>query len=188
MLGTSTEDRGPALQGVEAEEPLRILMASPVGRLGIEFRGEVVTRLVIQPDRREARLFKPLDKVVLSDFLLEALGRLSEYFAGVRADPKIEVDLEANDLDAYSRRVLREVRRIPYGKTWTFKRLAEATGRREAYNLVRSILAHNPIPILVPCHRVVPNKGGAGAWIAGTTKKQKLLRLERSGASAELES
>jgi methylated-DNA-[protein]-cysteine S-methyltransferase len=178
MLGGSKEDQGPALLGAEVDEPVRLLMASPVGRLGIEFRGEVVTRLVVQPDRREAKLFKPLDKVSLDDFLLEALGRLSEYFAGVRPDPEIEVDLESNDLDDFARRVLREVRRIPSGRTWSYKRLAEASGRREAYNRVRSILSINPIPILVPCHRVVPNKGGAGAWIGGTKKKEKLLKLE----------
>ncbi|HVR28682.1 MAG TPA: methylated-DNA--[protein]-cysteine S-methyltransferase [Thermoanaerobaculia bacterium] len=158
-------------------------MPSPIGRLGIEFRDQAVTRLVVQPSALEAKQFQSLHDVELTDFLTEAIGRLSEYFAGVRADPAIAVDLTANDLDDFSRRVLTEVCRIPYGKTWTYKKLAEACGRREAPSQVRRILAANPIPVLVPCHRVVPERGGAGAWIGGTRKKEKLIRIERRASA-----
>lgn len=179
MLEGAKDGAAAARPDVEEAQAFRVLMASPIGRLGITFRGKAVTRLVIQPSRREVKSYQPLDKVKLTDFLMEALGRLSEYFAGVRQDPEIEVRLDPNEVDEFSRRVLKEVRRIPYGRTWTYKRLAEASGRRNAYNLVRSILAANPIPVLIPCHRVVPGKGGAGSWIAGTKKKEKLLKLER---------
>jgi methylated-DNA-[protein]-cysteine S-methyltransferase len=159
-------------------------MTSPIGKLGIDFRDQVVTRIVLQPSAREAKEYQSLHDVELTEFLMEALGQLSEYFAGVRADPAIQVDLQANDLDDFSRRVLAEVQRIPYGKTWTYKRLAEAVGKRDAGTQIRKILLTNPIPVLVPCHRVIPNKGGPGAWIGGTRKKEKLLRMERKGASA----
>ncbi|MEE2775550.1 MAG: methylated-DNA--[protein]-cysteine S-methyltransferase [Acidobacteriota bacterium] len=159
-------------------------MASPVGRLGIEFHGAKVAAIVVQPSRSEAKHYKPIHKVKMTDFLLEALGRLSEYFVSVRQDPEIEVDLRAASLDEFSQRVFTEVQRIPYGRTWTYKRLAEASGLRDGHNLVRSVLSSNPIPILIPCHRVTPNKGGAGAWIAGTKKKEKLLRIERKGELA----
>lgn len=182
MLGGSAEERSPAPREAEREEPIRLLMASPVGQLGIEFHGPKVTRIVIQPSRADAKTYQPIDKVRMTDFLLEALGRLSEFFAGVRRDPRIEVDLAANELDELSLRVLTEVQRIPYGRTWTYKRLAEASGLRDGYNLVRSVLNTNPIPILVPCHRVVPNRGGSGSWIAGTKKKERLLRIERKGS------
>jgi methylated-DNA-[protein]-cysteine S-methyltransferase len=179
------KDGGPtALREVRPPAPIRVLMPSPIGKLGIDFRDQVVTRIVLQPSAREAKDFQSLHDLELTQFLEDALAQLSEYFAGVRADPGIAVDLQANDLDEFSRRVLAEVCRIPYGKTWTYKKLAEACGRREAGNLVRKILLANPIPVLVPCHRVVPNKGGAGAWIGGTRKKEKLLRLERKGAGA----
>ena len=185
MVGGKRDASDAVLEEVPKEEIVRILMASPIGRLGIEFRGTAVTRLVIQPSRREAKSFLPLDKIHLTDFLMEALGRLSEYFAGVRSDPEIEVDLSTSDLDPYTRRVLKEVRRVPYGKSWSYKKLAEASGRRTAYNLVRSVLATNPIPILIPCHRVLPTKGGAGSWIGGTKKKERLLRIEKQGAELE---
>ena len=178
------KDGGPtALRELRAPESTRVLMPSTIGKLGIEFRDQVVVRIVLQPSAREAREFQTIHDLDLTDFLSDALAQLSEYFAGVRADPGIAVDLQANDLDEFSRRVLAEVCRIPYGKTWTYKKLAEACGRRDASNLVRKILLANPIPVLVPCHRVVPNKGGAGAWIGGTNKKERLLRLERKGAA-----
>ncbi len=161
-----------------------MLMTSSIGKLGIVFRDEVVTRIVLNPSAREAKEYQSLHDVELTEFLMEALGQLSEYFAGVRADPAIQVDLQANDLDDFSRRVLAEVQRIPYGKTWTYKKLAEAVGKRDAGTQIRKILLTNPIPVLVPCHRVIPNKGGPGAWIGGTRKKEKLLRMERKGASA----
>ena len=185
MIGAKREAGEAVLAKDPEEEIVRLLMPSPIGRLAIEFRGTVVTRLVVQPSRREAKNFRSLDKIQLTDFLMEALGRLSEYFAGVRSDPEINVDLSGSDLDAFQRRVLKEVRRVPYGKSWSYKKLAEASGRRTAYNLVRSVLSMNPIPILIPCHRVLPTKGGAGAWIGGTKKKERLLRIEKKGLELE---
>jgi O-6-methylguanine DNA methyltransferase len=182
MLQGGKEGGQTALREARAPEATRVLIASPIGRLGIEFHGQVVTRLVIQPAAGEAKQFPTLHDIEVTEFLEEAIGRLSEYFAGVRADPMIAVDLSANQLDDFSRRVLTEVTRIPYGKTWTYKKLAEASGKRDAFAQVRRILAANPIPILVPCHRVVPERGGVGAWIGGTKKKEKLLRMERKGA------
>ena len=184
MLQAGKDGGPPALREVRAPDPLRVLMTSPIGKLGIVFRDQVVTRIVLNPSAREAKEYQSLHDVELTEFLMEALGQLSEYFAGVRADPAIQVDLQANDLDDFSRRVLAEVQRIPYGKTWTYKKLAEAVGKRDAGTQIRKILLTNPIPVLVPCHRVIPNKGGPGAWIGGTRKKEKLLRMERKGASA----
>jgi methylated-DNA-[protein]-cysteine S-methyltransferase len=184
MLQAGKDGGPPALREVRTPEPLRVLMTSPIGKLGIVFRDQVVTRIVLNPPAKEAKNYQSLHDVDITEFLEEALGRLSEYFAGVRADPAIQVDLQANQLDDLALRVLAEVQRIPYGKTWTYKKLAEAVGKRDAGNQIRKILLANPIPVLVPCHRVIPNKGGPGAWIGGTNKKQKLLRMERKGASA----
>jgi O-6-methylguanine DNA methyltransferase len=183
MLQAGKDGGHPALREVRTPEPLRVLMTSPIGKLGIEFRDQVVTRIVLQPSAREAKEYQSIHDLELTEFLIEALGQLSEYFAGVRSELPIEVDLTASQLDDFARRVLSEVRRIPYGKTWTYQRLAEQVGKRDAGLMIRKILLANPIPVLVPCHRVVPNKGGAGAWIGGTKKKERLLRLERKGAA-----
>ncbi len=163
----------------QAIQITRVLMASPVGRLAIEFTGKVVTQLIIQPDRNVVRAFKSLDKIKLDDFMLEALGGLSEYLAGLRTTPGLEFDLSVPDLDDFTRRVLKTTTRIGYGKTWTYSRLADSVGLRGGYRKVQAALLLNPIAILVPCHRVIPAKGGVGAYVAGTAKKKKLLATEK---------
>jgi len=172
----------PEIQEHSAEpalmpEPLRVLMPSPIGPLGMELQGTVVTRLVIDPAKEERARFKPLHKIAGSDTLDEIFGRLSEYFAGARRKIEIDFDLAACGLDTLPRRVLKETCKIPYGRTRTYQEIAEACGRPEAYRQVLSILLENPIPILIPCHRVVANKGG-GSYIGGADRKKWLIEME----------
>jgi O-6-methylguanine DNA methyltransferase len=164
-------------------EPIRVLFGSPVGPLGIELLGEAVSRVVFSPAGRERRSFEPLGRLKRSDHLDEILGRLSEYFAGVRKNPGVEFTLGPSGLDSFARRVLRETCRVPYGKTRTYQMIAEAAGRPDAYRQALSILQLNPIPILVPCHRVVA-KSGLGSYIGGIKRKQWLLRHEALHAEA----
>lgn len=152
-------------------------MPSPIGHLGLDLQGSTVTRLVIEPENRKG--FVSLHKVGRSDSLDEIFGRLSEYFTGARRKLEIEYDLAPSNLDNLSRRVLKETCKIPYGRTRTYQGLAEAAGRPEAYRQVLSILLENPLPILIPCHRVVTHKGGAGSYIGGTDRKRWLLDLEK---------
>jgi methylated-DNA-[protein]-cysteine S-methyltransferase len=158
-------------------EPLRVLVGSPLGMLAIDLVGETVTRLVIAPSAKKQKGYTPLAKIRRNDSLDEIIGRLSEYFAGVRRSPEIEFDLSSCGLDSFARRVLKETLKVPYGKTRTYQTLAEACGRADSYRQVLSILLANPLPILIPCHRVVA-KSSIGSYIAGTRKKQWLLRLE----------
>lgn len=164
---------------IAAPEPIRVVIPSPLGGLGVELLGEAVRRLVIAPSRRERATYTPLKNAELTDFLDEALGRLSEYFAGARRDIGLAYDLGWTDYDEFTRRVLDETTKIPYGTTRTYRKLASAAGRGSAYRAVRAILMANPLPIIIPCHRVVPQKAGAGTYIGGTRKKEWLLRLER---------
>ncbi len=153
-------------------------MPSPIGPLGVELQETVVTRLLIEPAKEERARFKPLHKIAGSETLDEIFGRLSEYFAGARRKIEIDFDLAPCGLDSLSRRVLKETCKIPYGRTRTYQEIAEATGRPEAYRQVLSILMENPIPILIPCHRVVTHKGGGGSYIGGADRKKWLLDLE----------
>ncbi len=175
MAGNPPE---PPVEEVETIEPTRVLIGSPIGRLAIEFQETIVTRVIIQPSRSEAQHYKSLDKIELTDFLLEALGRFSEHLAGLRTSVELDIDLGPSGVTGLTKRVLKETCRVPYGRTWTYSRIAEVSGRPGGYRLVQAALAINPIPILIPCHRVVPSKGGVGAYIGGTKKKEKLLRIE----------
>ena len=169
----------PVWPAARAVEPLRVLIPSPLGSLGLEFMGRLVTRLVIDPADTEKALFPWLGAVETTDFVDEALGRLSEYFAGARRNLNLPYDLDRIGLDALSRRIFRETVRIPYGLTRTYRNVATSSGRTGAYRLIRSKLMANPLPILVPCHRVVPRRSGPGSYVGGEERKAQLLALER---------
>ncbi len=158
--------------------PQRLLVPSPLGILGLELHGETVTRLVFAPTAKQKREFIPLKEVDRSDFLDEVVGRFSEYFAGARRDLRLEFDLSHAGLDELTTKILLQCTQIPYGQTRTYQQLAAAAGESGAYRLVRAALVANPIPILVPCHRVTPAKGGPGTFVGGTKRKAWLLKLE----------
>lgn len=164
-------------------ETVRVLVPSPLGPLAVEFTGAAVSRVTIAPAARVKKDYRPFGKMKSSDFLDETFGRLSEYFAGARKNLEIEHDLGPSGVDSFARRVLREACKVPYGKTRTYQAIAEAAGRPEAYRQVLSVLNANPIPIIIPCHRIVTNKSGLGGYVGGTRKKQLLLRLEEQVAA-----
>lgn len=165
-------------------EPLRVLMPSPIGSVGVDLCGTVITGLVIVPDRKARAAYQPLHDLDESDVFDEIFGNLAEYFAGARRKLDLDFDLGPSGVTGFARRVLRETAKVGYGKTRTYSSLAEAAGRPDAYRQVLSILHENPIPILIPCHRVVTHKSGAGSFIAGEKKKRWLLDLERKSLDA----
>jgi len=170
--------------GLAAPEDLdlvRVLMPSPLGPLGVELLGTAVTRLLIDPPAPVQASFTPLHQIDGSDFLDEVFGRLSEYFAGARRRLDLEFNLGPCGVNGFARRVLKEAAKIPYGKTRTYRTLADGSGRPDAYRQVLSILLENPIPILIPCHRVITNKSGIGSYIGGCERKRWLIELERAG-------
>jgi len=172
-----------AEQGDAAVEPsaetLRILFPSAIGPLGIELRDQTVTRVVIDPKGAEKESFTPFEDLDGSDFLDELFGRLSEYFAGARKNLELECDIKGTGLPRFDQRVLQEVAKIPYGRTRTYQKIATSAGHPEGYRQVLAVLVDNPLPIIVPCHRVVTNKSGVGSYIAGKDKKKWLLKLEK---------
>ena len=164
-------------------EPVRVLVPSQIGTLGVEFYGLAIGRVVVAPPAATARLYHPLSAFEDSEFLDEVFGRLSEYLSGARRALELDFDLGPSGVDAFSRRVLKEALRTPYGKTRTYKDIADASGRPEAYRQVLSILLDNPIPLIIPCHRIIPTKDGIGGWVGGASRKKWLLRMERETAA-----
>lgn len=163
----------------------RILFPSPIGRLGMELHGETITRVVIDPEGDDAARFVPFEQLYDEpdgplELYDEIFGRLSEYFAGARKQLELDADLKASGLTGFDLKVLQEVARIPYGKTRTYQRIASAAGQPDGYRQVLAVLVVNPLPILVPCHRVVTNKSGVGSYIAGKEKKRWLLDMEKA--------
>jgi len=170
----------PAPEG--AARPIRVLMPSPIGPLGVEILGTAVTRVTFDPAEPERSSFMPLHQLDGSDFLDEVFGRLAEYLAGARRRLELEFDLSASGVDTFARRVLKEAAKIPYGRTRTCRSLAETLGRPDCGPEMVSILLGNPMPIVIPCHRVLAEDGGAGEYVGGAKRKRWLLDLEAQGA------
>lgn len=175
----------PPAPGLPEPETLRVLFPSPIGEIGLTLRGSAAIQVLIAPDGADREQFTPFDELPGSELLDEIFGRLSEYFAGARPSPDLEVDLNQLDLSPFAKRVLKETARIPFGRTRTYRRIASAAGKPEAYRVVLSILAANPLPILVPCHRVVTHKSGVGSYIGGQVRKRWLLAMEKEGLKSE---
>ena len=161
-----------------------MLLPSALGALGIELIDQTLVRVVIVPKGRERRTFKPfadLKRSERSDFLDETLGRFSEFLAGARRTLDIDYDLKPSGVTGFERRVLKETAKVRYGRTRTYQQIATAAGNPSAYRQVLSILQANPLPLVVPCHRVVTVKSGPGSWIGGAKKKAWLLKMEQRG-------
>jgi methylated-DNA-[protein]-cysteine S-methyltransferase len=111
--------------------------------------------------------------------------RMQAYCSG-HEDDFLDVPIVLNVNTEFRRRVLQECRRIPYGHTLSYAELAAAAGSPRACRAVGNIMAHNRIPLVIPCHRVVGSHGSLGGYSArsGLTMKQRLLRLEGSEYAA----
>ncbi len=166
-----------------AVDPVRVLVPSRLGPLGVEFRKTVISRIVVAPTGKLRKLFFPFSEFEESEFLDEVFGRLSEFLAGARRTPDLLFEPDSPELDGFARRVLKETSKTPYGKTRTYKEVADASGRPDAYRLVVAILEKNPVPLLVPCHRIVPSRQGIGGWVGGAVRKRWLLRLEQASST-----
>jgi methylated-DNA-[protein]-cysteine S-methyltransferase len=106
----------------------------------------------------------------------ETRRQLDEYFARRREDFDLTLDLAlAGD---FSRRVLHELARVPYGEVTTYGELAKRAERPRAARAVGTVMNRNPIPIVLPCHRVVGASGSLVGYGGGLERKEALLKLE----------
>ena len=157
-----------------------VLEDTPVGPLlvGVSDRG--VCRISFDPEpegqlERLARVYGP--RVLRSSRPLDPLRReLDEYFEGKRRAFDLELDLRG--APDYHRRVLGELARVEYGRTTTYGALAALTGNPRAARAIGTVMNRNPIPIVLPCHRVVGSNGSLTGYGGGLPRKEWLLRLE----------
>ena len=111
-----------------------------------------------------------------SDVISEAASQINEYLTGSRK----EFDLPLSyDGTPFRKSVLEAVRDIPYGETRSYSEIADAIGSPKAFRSVGTACAENPLPIIIPCHRVLPSSGGIGSYAGGSSLKKRLLDHER---------
>jgi methylated-DNA-[protein]-cysteine S-methyltransferase len=154
---------------------------SPFGDLVVAVTRRGLVRLAY-PNEEPGAVLEELAARV-SPRVLEVPGRLDplrrqldEYFAGRRTRFETPVDLSL--VRGFSREVLRATRRIPFGSVRTYRDVATRAGSPNAYRAAGNALGSNPIPIVVPCHRVVHAGGGLGGYTGGLERKVHLLQLE----------
>lgn len=150
---------------------------SPLGTIVLEGDGRALTRVRLpgepKPPRRDAgggsqRVRDPLPFAAV-------IAQLDEYFAGTRR--RFELPLAPSGTP-FQLKVWRELRKIPYGRTITYATLARRAGNERACRAVGAANGRNPLPIVVPCHRVIGSDGSLTGFGGGLAAKRKLLSLE----------
>jgi methylated-DNA-[protein]-cysteine S-methyltransferase len=157
-----------------------VLDDTPVGPLLVGVSEHGLCRVGFDPEpeaelERLARDFGP--RVLRSPSALDRVRReLDEYFAGRRQAFDLELDLRA--APEFHQRVLAELSRVEYGQTTTYGTLAAQVGAPRAARAVGTVMNRNPVPIVLPCHRVVGASGSLTGYGGGLERKEWLLRLE----------
>ncbi|MEO8230985.1 MAG: methylated-DNA--[protein]-cysteine S-methyltransferase [Ignavibacteriota bacterium] len=108
-------------------------------------------------------------------YLFGIFNQLKEYFDGTRKKFDAPLDIEGTE---FQKRVWKELQKIPYGKTISYKKLSEKLGDVKAVRAVGKANGQNPIAIIIPCHRVIGSDGSLVDYASGLAIKEKLLHLE----------
>ena len=153
---------------------------SPVGELLVAATPRGVCRISYDsdPDAQAESLARAYGvRVLRAPRAVDDVKReLDEYFDGKRAEFDLALDLTgAAD---FTRDVLGELSRVPFGEVTTYGHLAAQVGRPRAARAVGTVMNRNPIPIVLPCHRVVGSTGSLVGYAGGLDRKEQLLRLE----------
>ena len=151
---------------VSARETVRLL-----DRISIQATPDGVSLI------RAERLEKP-ETAAARRLADQAREELSEYFDGKRAFFSVPVDLSRTP--DFQKKVLGAARRIPFGEVRAYSWVAQRIGNPRAVRAVGTALGRNPVPFIVPCHRVLQTGGGLGGYLFGTDVKSRLLSLERT--------
>lgn len=147
---------------------------APIGKLLIAGDSEAV-RQISFPDHGEPVAPEPGWRESAVGPVAEAIRQLREYFRGARTEFDLPLAPEGT---AFQRRVWRALQEIPYGKTWSYGELAKRIGNPKASRAVGAANGANPLPIVIPCHRVIGADGTLTGFGGGLPTKKALLALE----------
>jgi methylated-DNA-[protein]-cysteine S-methyltransferase len=151
------------------------IVESPVGDLFVAATDRGLCRISYHPDGMEDVLAHTFGPRVLRTPLDEVRRELDEYFDGRRREFDLPLDVRVAPFHAD---VLAELARVPYGRTDTYGSLAAKVGRPRAARAVGTVMNRNPIPIVLPCHRILGANGSLTGYAGGLDVKLRLLQLE----------
>ena len=186
---TMTRLHDQLVAAADAEQLLDVAyrsVDSPVGTLLLAATDQGLVRVAYQVEHHDQVLQSLAQRV--SPRILHAPRRLdqvarqlAEYFEGERREFVLPLDFRL--AHGFRREVLGRLRMINYGRTESYSQVAAATGHPRAVRAVGTACATNPLPVIVPCHRVLRSDGKLGGYIGGLQIKAALLSLEAAGAS-----
>jgi methylated-DNA-[protein]-cysteine S-methyltransferase len=151
------------------------IVDSPVGELFLAATPRGLCRISYTVDGQDEVVARSFGVRVLRAPLDEVRRELDEYFEGRRREFDLSLDLR---VAPFHEDVLRQLAGVPYGQTDTYGHLAALVGRPKAARAVGTVMNRNPIPIVLPCHRIVGADGALTGYAGGLDVKRHLLRLE----------
>ena len=149
-------------------------MTSPVGTLIFAGADKVCVEAISFANGRDATEI-PEDASFDEENFVEARRQISEYFEGARKAFDFPMRLISK---GFRKQILENLHRLPFGETISYKELGASIGNPNAARAVGGAVGSNPLPIVIPCHRVLASDGGIGGFGGGLDAKRTLLRLE----------
>ncbi|TRZ72942.1 MAG: methylated-DNA--[protein]-cysteine S-methyltransferase [Actinobacteria bacterium] len=149
-----------------------LVVSSPVGKLRLVASEKGLVAIDVRNHTKQEVTSK---NTTAQATLLKTKKQLEQYFAGKRTSFDVELDLVGTEFQVQAWRALC---RIPFGKTISYGQQAANIKKPKAFRAVGSANGKNPIPIIVPCHRVVASDGSLGGYSLGLKMKKQLLALE----------
>lgn len=143
-----------------------------IGKIGIAEQKDKIVAIVFDGERYDSSWEEkdsPLKKKVLK--------QLEEYLEGKRKT--FEIDTYYTSASAFFTRIMKILKKIPYGKTITYKDIAKKVNNPKAYRAVGMVCNRNPLPLIIPCHRVIATNGSLVGYRGGVDIKKQLLDLEK---------
>lgn len=158
-----------------------VIFATETGWVGVSGSSRGLLALVLpRPSREEVRALLGKGRNLLPyspAFSRGLIERLRAYFAGNRVEFPDHLDLSG--ATSFQRVVWEVTRLIPYGDTRSYAWLAEKVARPRAYRAVGQTMKSNPLPVIIPCHRIICSDGSLGGFDGGTYLKEQLLLMEK---------
>ncbi len=141
----------------------------------------IVQTLIIQYPENRLKV-KLIPDVCTDKKVIDVIKKVKEYYAGKKVD-FTDCRLNLDNYTNFQKEILQLVKKIPYGEIRTYKEAAEAAGYPRAYRAVGNTMRNNPLPLIIPCHRVIKSDGGLGGFSGkeGIALKRKMIDLESEG-------
>lgn len=136
-----------------------------------------IKRIFLNPNKKISELSNATKLHSNDPYLFGVFDQLKEYFEGTRKIFDVPLDIEGTE---FQKKVWNELQKIQYGKTISYKKLSENLGDVKAIRAVGKAIGQNPIPIIIPCHRVIGTDGELTGYAGGLDVKEKLLEIEGS--------